>query len=191
MVFLFNCLYQITAYEVLLIFRFDTFIAFFYMFEHLLILILNLFRCLLHCSYLSFPILILLIKNSLFMELLSHELMLKCGHFILVVHMTLDDCWFVWIVTTFVLQSLRARPFQICLTALLKLHWWTQGYTLVMFLDAEAGPATLVRDVESSSVVKTEVSTFFNHRNHSLVVFKRRFTNVKRWSGLIFNIILV
>ena len=160
------------------------------MFEHFLILILNLLCGLLHCSYLSFPILILLIKNSLFMELLSHELMLQCGHFILVIHMTLDDCWFVWIVATLMLQSLWAWTFQISWTTLLEIHRWTQCHALVMFLYTKAGPASLWI-VESPSLVKTVISTFFNHRKHPLVVFKRRFSNAVRWSSLILMKIMV
>jgi len=92
------------------------------MFKHLLVFILNLLCVLLNCSYLGFPILILLIKNSFFMELLSHKLMLKCGHFTFVIHMTLNDCRLIWIITTFVFQSLRTGPFQINLTTFPYLH---------------------------------------------------------------------
>jgi hypothetical protein len=125
LVFLINCLYQITAYNILLIFRFNTFVAFFYMFKHLFIFILNLLCGFLHISYLSFPILVLLIKNSFFMELLGHELVFKSSNFVFVIHMTLYYCGFIWIIAAFMLQGLRAWPFQIGLRSLSNFHWRT------------------------------------------------------------------
>jgi len=76
------------------------------MFEHFFVFILDLFCGFLDCSYLSFPVLVLLIKNSFFMKFLSHKLVLKSGHLTFVSHVTLNDCGFIWVVTTLVFQGL-------------------------------------------------------------------------------------